>query len=69
MEQKRALGITKKLPTSLSEALAALEGDQELEKALAPGLVHHYISMKKAEQEMLNSMPVNDRRVFLMERY
>jgi len=67
--EKQELGITNKLPTSLEQAVEALEHDVKLEQALSPGLVKHYISMKKAEQEMLNDMPEAERRVWLIERY
>lgn len=36
---------------------------------LSPGLVHHYTTMKKAEQEMLDEMPEKERRVWLIKRY
>ena len=68
-EEKEALGITRKLPTSLKQSVEAADGDTELEQAMSPGVLKHYISMKKAEQEMLNEMPEKDRRVWLMERY
>lgn len=67
--QKRDLGITQQLPTSIEQAVEALEQNHGLAQALAPGLVHHYISMKRAEQEMLAEMPEKERRVFLIERY
>ncbi|KAK4540874.1 hypothetical protein LTR36_008816 [Oleoguttula mirabilis] len=67
--QKHELGITQRLPTSIEQAVEALEQDLTLAQALAPGLVHHYVSIKRAEQEMLDGMPELERRVFLIERY
>ena len=67
--QKQELGITRRLPTTLQQALQALKDDADLSNALAPGLVHHYLSMKEAEQEMLDAMPEAERRVWLIERY
>ena len=68
-EQKEELGITKKLPSSIEQALEAAGNDAELEQAMTPGMLKHYVTMKKAEQEMLNAMPEDERRVWLMERY
>ena len=63
------LGITRKLPTSFDEALAALKRDETLEGALSPNVVKHFVAMKKAEQEMLANMEEKERHVWLMERY
>ena len=63
------LGITKKLPTSIEQAIEAAEHDTELDQALTPGVLQHYLAMKKAEQEMLNAMNDKERRVWLMEHY
>ncbi|KAK3112866.1 hypothetical protein LTR53_010388 [Teratosphaeriaceae sp. CCFEE 6253] len=68
-EQKTELGITQKLPTSLDQALEALQQDEELASALRPGVVAHYLAMKGAEQKMLNIMPQHERKRWLMERY
>ena len=69
-EQGRAqYGIEQKMPASLDEALAALQGDGRLNEALAQGLVHDYLVMKNGEQKKLGGMSEGDRRVFLIERY
>ncbi len=68
-DEKIAIGITKKLPTSIDEAIAAAEQDSELEQALPSGVLKHFITMKKAEQAMLGEMSEKDRKVWLMERY
>lgn len=68
-DQRQDLGITTKLPTSISQALEALENDERLQMALSPGLAKHFIAMKKAEQDMLSDMPEAERTVWLIEWY
>jgi glutamine synthetase len=69
-EQSRAgYGITRKMPSSIHEAMEALKTDGALNEALAPAMVHDYLSMKEAELRMLADMTEVDRRVFLIERY
>ncbi|KAK3700183.1 hypothetical protein LTR37_016062 [Vermiconidia calcicola] len=68
-QEKEEHGITTTLPRSLDEAIEAAEQDSELEQAMSPGMLKHFLAMKKAEQEMLNEMPEKERRVWLMERY
>jgi glutamine synthetase len=63
------LGISQRLPKTIEESLGAIEQDTALRNALGDELVRHYVAMKKAEQDMLNEMPENERRVWLMERY
>ena len=68
-EQKEELGITTTLPKSLEQSIEAAENDTELEQAMSPGILKHFLAMKKSEQEMLNQMSEKDRRVWLIERY
>jgi glutamine synthetase len=69
-EHARAeLGITQKLPKSLSEAMDALHRDTALNEALAPTLVRDYLSMKESERQMLGGMSEYERKMFLIERY
>ena len=63
------MGITKKLPTTIEEAVKAAESDSELREAMPKGMLEHYLIMKKEEQSMLNEMEDNARRIWLMERY
>ncbi|KAK4998348.1 hypothetical protein LTR28_013706, partial [Elasticomyces elasticus] len=63
------LGITNRMPTDLETALKALEADEALRNELGSGLVNDYIVMKRAEQKMLEDMPEDRRRVWLIERY
>lgn len=51
------------------QAIKAADEDSELEQAMSPGMLRHYIAMKRSEQEMLNQMPEQELRVWLMERY
>jgi glutamine synthetase len=67
--ERSDLSISNRLPTSIGESLEAIEGDIALRDALGGEIVRHYVTMKKAEQEMLNEMSESKRRVWLMERY
>jgi len=68
-EQKNEMGITQRLPTTLDQAIEALQQSGSLAEALAPGIVSHYLAMKQAEQKMLSLMPQHERKRWLMERY
>lgn len=68
-EQREEIGIVKRMPRKLDEALAALEDDEVLEKVLSPGLTKDFVAMKRAEKEMLDKMSEGERRVWLIERY
>ncbi|KAI9172418.1 Protein fluG [Paramyrothecium foliicola] len=67
--QRQELGITTKIPSSLSEALEALEDDHELKRLLGQQLVDRYIVTKKAEIELLEGMADGERRRWVIERY
>ena len=68
-DERSALGIVQKLPTSLQESLAALRSDTVLKQAIGTHVVDHYLAMKDTEQEMLGKMSEKERHVWLMERY
>lgn len=68
-EQRQALGITKRLPRELKEALKALSDDEELAEVLSKELTSDYVVMKEAEQEMLGKMSEDDMRSWFIERY
>jgi glutamine synthetase len=68
-DEKRELGISRRMPITIQQATDALDGDDDLQRTLNPGLVKHYVAMKRAEQEMLEGMSDRDRRVWLIERY
>lgn len=57
------------LPRSINEAMNALGSDSPLKEALAEDLVKNFLIMKKAEQEMLDKMGDEERRIWLVERY
>lgn len=67
--EKEELGIIKKLPVTVAEAIEAAETDVELEQAMPEGMLKHFLTVKKEEQEMLGEMDESARRVWLMERY
>ncbi|KND86405.1 Protein fluG [Tolypocladium ophioglossoides CBS 100239] len=68
-KQRQDLGLRTKLPSSLQEALAALEKDLELRSLLGEEFVERYVAVKKAEIELLESMDEGSRRQWIMERY
>jgi len=67
--QRVEYGITRRLPRSIGEAMKALEADASLKEALAEDLVKNFLIMKKSEQEMLDKMNDDARRIWLIERY
>ncbi|KAI1305754.1 hypothetical protein F5Y03DRAFT_394939 [Xylaria venustula] len=68
-EERRSLGIQKQFPASLEEALEALAGDAKMVELLGNDFVDRYVAVKKGEIELLNSMPEEARRMWVMERY
>ena len=67
--ERAELGITRKLPRSLSESLKSLEKDTHLQKLLGADLVRHYINVKMGETKWLSSMGDESRRIWVIERY
>lgn len=67
--EKEALGVTKRLPRSLEEALATFEQAEEFHKFLGKELAANWIAVERATLEMLDSMTESQRRIWLMERY
>ena len=49
------------MPKSLDDSLAALEKDATLKEALAEGLVELYVTIKRAEQKMLEELFSQDK--------
>ena len=68
-KEREELGITKKFPKSISEALHNLETDQQLRHILGNPAVETYLTVKRAESEMLQKMEAEKRRNWLIERY
>lgn len=69
IDERRKLGITKKLPTSLDEAFHYLREDAELRRILGQPIVDTYLTVKEAERSMLEKMDPGRRRDWLIERY
>lgn len=66
---RAAIGITTKLPKSISESLAAVESDKEMQGLLGADFVRNYAVVKRAESEKLNAMSEDERRRWLIEQY
>jgi glutamine synthetase len=66
---KAELGISKKLPLSIEEALRALQDDKELVELVGSDLVERYVAIKDAERNMLGEMGEEERRQWMIERY
>lgn len=67
--KRKDLGITEQFPKSISEALSCLEADEELRCVLGESVVGTYLTVKRAESEMLQEMDMVKRRNWLIERY
>ncbi|KAI1122121.1 hypothetical protein F5Y10DRAFT_81779 [Nemania abortiva] len=67
--ERAALGITTQLPRTLDEALEALEGDDVMVESLGREIVERYVTVKKAEMKLLESIPEDMRRTWVFERY
>ncbi|KAL3464357.1 hypothetical protein BJX64DRAFT_254788 [Aspergillus heterothallicus] len=67
--ERSALGITTKLPTTLSQSLDILSSNKTLQELLGPNLVKNYTMVKRAESEKLSAMDEKTRRKWLVERY
>ncbi|KAK2872121.1 hypothetical protein FQN49_002548 [Arthroderma sp. PD_2] len=68
-QERKELGITKSLPRSIEESIAALEADSSLQELLGKTFVKRYIGVRRGEQELLNSMSENRLRNWLIEKY
>ena len=68
-KERKELGITRQFPKSISEALSFLEADEQLGHILSKPVVETYLTVKRAEREMLQKMEPVKRRSWLIERY
>ena len=68
-KEREELGISEKFPKSISEALSCLEADEQLRHILSEAVVSTYLTVKRAESEMLQKMEAEKRRNWLIERY
>ena len=66
---RKEMGITERLPTSLEDALTSLQADKELVAHLGEELVERYVAVKEFEMSFLAKMGDDERRQWLMERY
>ncbi|CAI7652843.1 unnamed protein product [Penicillium bialowiezense] len=67
-EERQALEITDRLPTTLDASLAALEADEYMKDPWR-AIVSSYIAVKKGEAEFLRAMDDIERRNWLIARY
>ena len=68
-KEREELGISEQFPKSISEALGYLEADEQLRHILSEAAVETYLTVKRAESEMLQKMEAEKRRNWLIERY
>lgn len=68
-KEREELGITEQFPKSIGEALSYLEADEQLRHVLSKAAVDTYVTVKRAESEMLQKMEPEKRRNWLIERY
>ena len=67
--EREELGIREQFPKSIEEALRYLEADEQLGEILSRSVVETYLTVKRAESEMLQKMEPAKKRSFLIERY
>lgn len=68
-QNRRELGIERKLPTTLKEALKELSRSDVLEKGLGEEFIKRYTAIKVAEMELVADMGEDERRSWIIERY
>ena len=68
-DAERAARNIRPLPTTLGEALAALEQDRLLLDALGPGLADSFLAVRHAEWAALKDAPHDEEVRLLLERY
>lgn len=68
-EAERAAQGIRPLPTTLGEAIAALEQDHVLLQALGPELARSYLAVRRAEWEAMKDLPHEEEVRILLERY
>ena len=68
-KKREELGIRLRFPSNVGEALDNLKADTELAGILGRPVVDTYLTVKKAEHEMLEEMDPEMRRHWLIERY
>lgn len=66
-EELEGLGVERRMPNSLSEALAELSADEHLKQWVGEELVSRYVEVKEAEVRNFAGMSDEDRRQRLLE--
>lgn len=67
--ERKQLGISQTIPSSMTEALKHLQEDQRLRKILDNAMIDNYLLVKKTEIEKFAEMEPDKRRNWLIERY
>lgn len=67
--ERNGLGIVKKLPKDLGEALDALKEHKKLKEWMGVEAVEKYLIMKKNERALMEKIPAGERRQWVIERY
>lgn len=67
--EREELGIQDNLPSNLQEALRVLDQNVGLKEIVGEEVVQTFLSVKRAEAEMLGEMDPEKRRHWLIERY
>ncbi|MCS7060212.1 MAG: glutamine synthetase family protein [Anaerolineae bacterium] len=68
-DEERAVRGIRQLPTSLGEAIAALEGDEVLLDALGNELARSYLAVRRTEWEAMKNLAHEEEVRLLLERY
>lgn len=67
--ERNGLGILKKLPKDLSEALEALKDNKELKEWIGEEAMKKFLIVKKGEKALMEGIPEKERKEWLLERY
>lgn len=67
--ERNGLGIVKKLPKDLGEALDALKEHKKLKEWVGVDAMEKYLIVKKGERALMETIPAEDRREWMLERY
>ncbi|EEY16853.1 fluG [Verticillium alfalfae VaMs.102] len=68
-EQRQDLGVKRRFPKNLGEALDALKSNEVLKESLGREVVQRYTDVKNGEMHMMDSMTEEARRKWIIERY
>lgn len=68
-KERNGLGITKRLPRTLDEALEALKEHKKLRDWIGEDAIKKFFAIKKGEKALMEGIPEGDRKKWLMERY